>query len=565
MINKDCLSALFAEYEGKKVYNCKMHIGQRINYDFNGISFCHEMAIGNKPAEVSRISSFEAFSVENYYVKMKELIGLFQNPDYPCRKCPMCIQEEFHFQPITWVTINTSAYCNSSCVYCMSHFGKKGDGYDPTQSIMEFQELGLFDKDCLFDWGGGEPTQNPFFEKTVSMLVDLGYHQRINTNGIEFSNATYNALKQGKANLRMSLDSGSKECFIRVKGHEKYEEVWGNLEKYASVSDDIDIKYNIFNQNSELEEIDLFLEKCKKIGIKNIHIDGEVSSYQPVINAGPFYFTKKEFDAAHYMEEKAISMGFAVTISPYAFRARAEYKNGKLALPSVFYDNLDHETLKNQIYLTRVASVTNLLDIVKKYKKIAVILTDSNAEIMVNKLLKDQSIDFDTYASITEAVQKNDKVGDSAIWLVGDHWKTELSNINNSLKSCELLLWFPERYLSDYYEDNIVKYPIPEELIPKGSRVAVYGYGVVGKRYAEQLKSMKEYTFIYSIDKNADYYNGEEAIIAPEKISNDDFDYVVIALKNQVEGKKVIEQLCTYGIEKRKVIYDVKPYRIINI
>lgn len=113
--------------------------------------------------------------------------------------------------------------------------------------------------------GGGEPTLNPYFEEAVDWISLHVYRQRINTNGIIYSYATEKAIAKGKASLRLSIDAGTYECFNRVKGHIKYQEVWDNIEKYRKSSAEVYIKYNICNYNSDLYEIDAFLKNVWKL------------------------------------------------------------------------------------------------------------------------------------------------------------------------------------------------------------------------------------------------------------------------------------------------------------
>ena len=83
-----------------------------------------------------------------------------------------------------------------------------------------------------------------------------------------------------------------------MKGTDNFEKVWNNIKKYCEVSDNVFIKYNVCNYNSDLDEIDSFLINCSKVGVKHIIISAEARSYQPVKNAGPFYYREKEFQAA---------------------------------------------------------------------------------------------------------------------------------------------------------------------------------------------------------------------------------------------------------------------------
>ena len=286
-------------YLGEKVYKCKC-IGGRLNLDWKGYSFCHFFEVGSQKMEVDgRITP------EKYLSEVAKKIEQNFLEDAPCRKCSRCSLQTYEKEQITFVTICTTKYCNSDCVYCNGSIADEGEGTNPLVEIKAFHEAGMFAENCLFDWGGGEPTLSPFFEETVCFLEKCNYQQRINTNAILFSNATYDALKRKKCSLRISVDSGTESIFKRVKGTNKYKEVWENIERYAQASDEVYIKYNIFHWNSDFEEADAFLDNCVKAGIKHIYVESEHNAYGKLNNVGPFFFGEQELKFAKYLYSEA--------------------------------------------------------------------------------------------------------------------------------------------------------------------------------------------------------------------------------------------------------------------
>lgn len=129
------------------------------------------------------------------------------------------------------------------------------------------------------------------------------------------------------------------------------------------------MKYNIFNMNSDLSEIDTFLNKSKEIDIKHIIIDAEISCYQPNKNAGPFYYTQKEHDASHYLYDRAKSMNMDVIISGYAYSVRPEYDNNNcLKLPDKYFNNIDNSIVSTGIYAKMFPNNMQLITYLKGKK-----------------------------------------------------------------------------------------------------------------------------------------------------------------------------------------------------
>ena len=220
----------------------------------------------------------------------------------------------------------------------------------------------------------------------------------------------------------------------------------------------------MFNYNSDLSEIDIFLNQCKKVDVHNIIIDREVKSYQPRRNAGPFYYTKKEFDAMHYLFELANQNGFHVEISEYAFSYRAEYdQNGNLMLPSVFYDNIDRDIISNEIFVTTEPSVSALINSLRNTDKKIIIRGFGKVGRVLYKILCKNKIKISYIVdksqkgvpgvdklSIDEYLKENASC--KVILASAKYWKDFLKEINEFDKKNFEPVYMPEAYYYKYIE-----------------------------------------------------------------------------------------------------------------
>lgn len=354
---------LIEKYEGKEIYMCDSMGGKRLNFDLGYIGICHE-GFPNKPLEISSFGRYEEFSLQSFYQQLSQIMEKMQEDDFLCRNCSLCHKEIFHFRPLSFVVVTPGAYCNSSCIYC-SCSGLSKDGPDMIPILTELVEAGLVDKNTFFDYGGGEPTQANRFEEVVGYLAEQGFRQRVNTNAIDFSPKTYEALKKGTAILRVSPDAGTREGFLKMKGHPEVNKVWGNIARYAQASSEVYVKCNVCNYNCSRDELDAFLQRCREAKVKHVYVDAEMRSYQAEKNAGPFYYTREVFDGFHYLYDQAKVQGFQVEVSTYAFAAHPFYdEQHRVTLPPQYVDNTDYEAICNGIYVEVFSTFEELWEIV---------------------------------------------------------------------------------------------------------------------------------------------------------------------------------------------------------
>ena len=129
------------QYLNKEIWACDFYV-TRINLQDPYLSLCHDCYVGNK-----RIGVLDNYSPEKYYRSIAEIINENEmNVNSHCRNCEKCKKEIFKYKKLNWITINTSSYCNSSCIYCQGHYASKYDGHEVLSVIKQFHEQNLYDE-----------------------------------------------------------------------------------------------------------------------------------------------------------------------------------------------------------------------------------------------------------------------------------------------------------------------------------------------------------------------------------------------------------------------------------
>ncbi len=107
---------------------------------------------------------------------------------------------------------------------------------------------------------------------------------------------------------------------------------------------------------------------------------------------------------------------------------------------------------------------------------------------------------------------------------------------------------------------NGILYLFPYELVPKGSKVIIYGAGNVGISYWKCIRNNEYISLKAWVDKRyKEIKISGWNIESPKVIHNIEYDYIVIAIEN-IQWKNEIEQsLLQNGVSKEKIIW--KPVR----
>lgn len=100
------------------------------------------------------------------------------------------------------------------------------------------------------------------------------------------------------------------------------------------------------------------------------------------------------------------------------------------------------------------------------------------------------------------------------------------------------------------------KYLFPFEKIESGSRILIYGAGVMGQEYLRQVLITSYCEVVGMIDKNYMQYGGMRVpVYSPEKVFELNFDYVVIALQKSDWLNEILLVLEKAGVPKNKIVY----------
>lgn len=139
--------------------------------------------------------------------------------------------------------------------------------------VKELVKNDMVDKDCVFEWGGGEPTILKEFNQTAKWLMSKGYFQSILTNALQISPIVISILEAGMGKVLISLDAGSSNTYKQVKGvdgWEKVKNVCATYSKHSVKNELITLNYIIYDKNNDISDISSFLDLCVEIGIKHV-------------------------------------------------------------------------------------------------------------------------------------------------------------------------------------------------------------------------------------------------------------------------------------------------------
>lgn len=256
---------------------------------------------------------------EDVFTQKKELVQNMRDGNIPpfCKGCHWI--EEFNensenqflsdFDPyIDMIWIGHTNECNANCIYCFSYqeiLEKRT--YKPFDIFPLFKEL--LDKkiynldkapDAHISFAMGEPTILKKFDDIIKIFAKSGNkHFAVYTNGIKTSKMLIDAMKKENTDVRIviSLDSGSREIFKKVKKVDKFKDTCKTIKAYTKASrtaDTVGVKYIIIpNVNDTKEEIDKWYNICtQELGVKYLIADIEEK-----------WFVRQNGDIPEYVKE----------------------------------------------------------------------------------------------------------------------------------------------------------------------------------------------------------------------------------------------------------------------
>jgi len=216
---------------------------------------------------------------------------------------------------INYLQFNHWVACNSKCIYCYAvhnrEYFSKLVPYNVVPIIKDMIEKKILIPGGEVSFGGGEPTIDEDFEEIVDILTQNGFkNMRIHSSGIKFSPAIERAINAGVLNVVISVDSGNKNLYKKIKQVDCYNKVMENIQKYAIANRYghglVTSKYIIIpNINDNIKSIDEWLMETKRVGGKWIALDIEDVWYKMNrITISDYYL-----DLVNYVIRRAEELG----------------------------------------------------------------------------------------------------------------------------------------------------------------------------------------------------------------------------------------------------------------
>lgn len=243
-----------------------------------------------------RLNKFSEYEIDfERIAKIREkLIERFKTGTPPkcCKNCYMLREdtegeiEKPLTKEIDRLYIGHWLHCNCGCIYCVnanhtklrySSEVKPSEFYRAKPFIEILCKEGYIGKKTEIHYLGGESTVLDEFEDICYLLNRYTESKVVFlTSGIRYSEAIYETLKSNeRAIVCVSLDSGSREMYRKIKRIDAYEEVIENIKRYALANeknkDAVSLKYILVNGlNDRQDEIEKFIEIAKEIGLSNV-------------------------------------------------------------------------------------------------------------------------------------------------------------------------------------------------------------------------------------------------------------------------------------------------------
>ena len=173
---------------------------------------------------------------------------------------------------ITQLNFSLDSSCNLKCSYCykMQNNYAAGKAVDVNEIIKKILESNQVIVKSQVIYASGEISIQPDVDKIVESLKD--YDVAFLTNATIYNSKIHEIIKKESSSIVVSLDSGTRETYRKVKGVDLFEKVCENIGKYAEDGGHIILKYILMENNCEKADLDGFIDICKKCNTKSIRV-----------------------------------------------------------------------------------------------------------------------------------------------------------------------------------------------------------------------------------------------------------------------------------------------------
>jgi len=259
-------------------------IESRVVLELKELKFCCIGHSGNKGYVPMTPYTGGPLPVEEIKKARRRLIALNNNPqaDSGCKGCHFLVKKDWRSEKKTEalfhsVYLSSFSICNLACRYCFVYLREFTEvsnvaGYPLLPVFRQMIEQGHLDKHAYIEWGGGEPTIVKDFAELMRLLMEQGYEQQIHTSSVKYSPELEQGLRSGHVRAVTSVDAGTRETYLEVKGRDRFDIVWENVRRYCASGGDMTIKYILRKNNSDERNVRAFWELVRQAGPRRVVI-----------------------------------------------------------------------------------------------------------------------------------------------------------------------------------------------------------------------------------------------------------------------------------------------------
>lgn len=121
----------------------------------------------------------------------------------------------------------------------------------------------------------------------------------------------------------------------------------------------------------------------------------------------------------------------------------------------------------------------------------------------------------------------------------------------------ELAYGVKKQYLSASFR-LVSKYVFPYELVEKGSNIILYGAGIIGGQYIEQIEVTAHCNVIAWIDRT--FTIEDDSLI--KHIEKNEYDSIVIAVKDPKIKDQIVHDLIEQGANRDKIVWKIEKREV---
>lgn len=123
------------------------------------------------------------------------------------------------------------------------------------------------------------------------------------------------------------------------------------------------------------------------------------------------------------------------------------------------------------------------------------------------------------------------------------------------IRSHSPIQYWMYRYNQKLKDAGCKQYLFPYQMVPKGSRIIIYGGGKVGQAFYKQIKKSRYCDLAAWVDRSVREYE-DQVLCAPQNAEWDKCDYIIIAIEAEETAKSIRKELYEkYNIYDHKIVW----------